>query len=153
MTTVFVDMDGVLADFDTGYELYFGTRPSKADDNVDWELVRGTEGFYRELPPMPDFDVLWRGLAGMNPIILTGVPREVPEAADNKLAWVRRIIGPDQPVITCRSKDKSLHIRQPGDILIDDWEKYRKVWIKRGGRWITHTSAADSLAALGEMLA
>ncbi|ABS14242.1 hypothetical protein I6H96_02585 [Brucella anthropi] len=153
LPTLFVDMDGVLADFDQGYADRFGIRPSKTDDNVDWGLVRGTEGFYAGLPPMPDFDQLWRGVAPYNPIILTGVPRSVREAADNKRAWVDRWIGKDQPMIACQSKDKSLHIRKPGDILIDDWEKYRSVWIGRGGRWITHTSAEASLAGLAALLA
>lgn len=148
MTTIFVDMDGVLADFDTGYGLKFGAAPSKASDNVDWKLVRHTEGFYRDLPPMWDFDRLWKGLAPYSPIILTGVPSSVAEAEANKRAWVDRWIGPDQPMIACASKDKSLHIRRPGDILIDDWEKYRHVWEGRGGRWITHHSADRSLLAL-----
>lgn len=146
--TLFVDMDGVLADFDTGYEQRFGTRPSKADDNVDWSLIRNTDGFYRDLPPMPDFDELWAGVEPYRPIILTGVPKSVEEAAANKRAWVDRIIGQDQPMIACASRDKSLHIQRRGDILIDDWEKYRDIWIARGGRWITHTSAASSLAFL-----
>ena len=37
---VFVDMDGVLADFDAHYETHFGTRPCKKSDNVDWDAVR-----------------------------------------------------------------------------------------------------------------
>lgn len=151
--TVFVDMDGVLADFDTGYEQRFGARPSKMFDNADWDAVRGAKGFYASLPPMPDFDELWAGLAALNPVILTGVPRSVGEAPANKRAWVDRHIGPDQPMITCASRDKSLHIRAPGDILIDDWDKHKALWIERGGVWITHVSAANSLAELRAALA
>jgi hypothetical protein len=149
---IFVDMDGVLADFDAGYELQFGIRPSKADDNVDWSMVRRTEGFYCNLPPMPDFEMLWAGLIPFSPIILTGVPSSVEEATDNKRAWVRKHIGPDQRMIACPSKDKSLHILRPGDVLIDDWEKYRSLWIERGGRWITHVSAEASLNELAALL-
>lgn len=149
---LFVDMDGVLADFDTGYEMAFGIRPSKANDSVDWSLVRRTDGFYRDLPPMPDFHELWDGIAHLKPIILTGVPSSVAEAADNKRAWVDKMLGRGQPMIACLSKEKSLHIRNPGDILIDDWEKYRSLWIERGGHWITHVSAAASVASLVEYL-
>lgn len=153
LPTVFVDMDGVLADFDSGYEICFGTRPSKSDDNVDWSLVGAREGFYRNLPPMPDFDELWVAVSPYSPIILTGVPKSVEEAPANKRAWVDRVIGSDQPMITCASADKSLHIKRPGDILIDDWEKYRDIWIARGGQWITHTSAASSAALLSALIA
>ena len=151
--TVFVDMDGVLADFDSGYEQMLGIRPSIADDNVDWHAVRRVESFYARLPPMPDFTDLWRGLEPFRPIILTGVPTSLADAPAHKRAWVDRHIGPTQPMIACSSKDKSLHIRNPGDVLIDDWEKYRSLWIGRGGRWITHITARASLAELTDLLA
>jgi hypothetical protein len=144
-------MDGVLADFDVGYGLCFGVRPSKADDNVDWELVRRRAGFYCDLPPMPDFDELWSGIAHLSPIILTGVPSAIAEAAENKREWVSKHIGPDQPMIACKSKNKRLHMRNQGDILIDDWEKYRSLWEAHGGRWITHVAASQSLEALSKM--
>jgi hypothetical protein len=34
---LFVDMDGVLADFDAHYEAVFGVRASKELDNIDWD--------------------------------------------------------------------------------------------------------------------
>lgn len=147
MNQIFVDMDGVLADFDLGYHIAFGIRPSKADNNVDWQAVRNCEGFYRDLPPMHDFDILWNGVLERHPdpIILTGVPKSVEEAADNKRAWVDKHLGKGVKMIATQSSKKSHFITKPGDILIDDWEKYKNLWIKRGGRWITHISANVSL--------
>jgi hypothetical protein len=149
---VFVDLDGVLADFDTGYERAFGIRPSKAADNVDWSLVRKRDGFYAGLPPMPDFDELWGFLKQLRPrpIILTGVPASVPEAPDNKRAWVVKHIGSHIDVRCCPSKEKCLYAL-PGDILVDDWTKYQDLWIAKGGRWITHRSARETVDALLEM--
>jgi len=149
---VFVDMDGVLADFDTGYEMFFGVRPDKATDSVDWRLVRDRPHFYRDLPPMPDFQELWDGLRHLDPTILTGVPHSVREAEANKREWVDRHIGPTARMIGCRSIDKCLHMEHRGDVLIDDWTKYRHVWINQGGHWITHTSARESLRLLQEYL-
>jgi hypothetical protein len=146
---LFVDMDGVLADFDLGYEAAFGIRPSIHADNVDWELVRQRKHFYLNLPPMPDFQVLWSFIAPLKPIVLTGVPFSVLEAADNKRLWARRWLG-DTEVRACRSSEKCLHAK-PGDILIDDWEKYRRKWEKAGGIWITHTSAANTIAQLSAL--
>src|ERR1700680_384300 len=146
MVTLFVDMDGVLADFDMGYQERFGIRASKLTDNVDWEAVRRAGGFYVNLPPMPDLDQLWSHIARYNPIILTGVPSSVPEAPENKRAWVRKHLG-DIEVRTCASKDKCLHAA-PGDILIDDWEKYKHLWIATGGRWITHVNAEATIRDL-----
>lgn len=147
---LFVDMDGVLADFDSGYEAAFGVRPSIHADNVDWELVREHKNFYLNLPPMPDFKELWRFIAPLRPIVLTGVPRSVAEAPENKMAWARKWLG-DTEVRTCRSSEKCLHARA-GDILIDDWEKYRRKWEKAGGIWITHTSAANTITELSKLL-
>lgn len=144
---IYVDMDGVLADFDTGYEQMLGTRPSKAADHVNWQAVRNTPGFYAALPPMPDLEILWLGLMPFSPIVLTGLPSSVEEALDNKKAWLHKYLGPSVPVIGCRSVEKCLHA-QPGDVLIDDWEKYKQLWLNRGGYWITHVSAVESLRLL-----
>lgn len=149
MAKLYVDMDGVLADFDTGYERIIGIRPDKEKDNVDWALVRSVPGFYRDLPLMPDADVLWRAIAPLNPAILTGVPKSVPEAAANKFEFIEKhseVFG-NAECICCLSKNK-WQICRSGDILIDDWEKYRKRWIDAGGRWITHVSAEQTLRQL-----
>lgn len=151
MTQVFVDMDGVLADFDTHYRNLFGVQPDKKVDNVDWKKVANTAGFYGNIPPMPDMWSLWEYVEDLTPkpIILTGIPSSVEEAASNKRTWVTKHLGNVQ-VICCPSKDKSLYA-QPGDILIDDWERYKDRWIDKGGRWITHTSAKSTIAQLQVM--
>lgn len=141
---LFLDMDGVLADFDTGYRQRFNCVSDKTLDNVDWSLVRATPHFYRDLPPMPDLEHLWSAVAHLSPTILTGVPISVEEAASNKREWVDKYLGKDVPMIACLSKDKRLHGR-PGDVLADDWEKHKHAWLDMGGVWITHKSAADTV--------
>lgn len=152
---IFVDLDGTLADFDSHYEAVTGIRPDKAADNVDWMLIRGTPNFYRDIPPMPDMRELWDFVAPFHPIVLTGIPRQdgpkaIPEAADNKRAWVMDKLGTYVEVRCVRSKEKYLHAN-PGDILIDDWERYKHLWLKAGGQWITHTSAANSIHELNKL--
>ena len=147
MTQLFIDLDQTLADFDSHYKAVFGVAPCKILDNVDWEAVREVPGFYADMPPMPDFQALWDRVAPHNPIILTGVPSAVPEAAANKLAWVDKHLGTRFQMIACKSADKYLH-GKPGDILIDDWEKYKHYWVEMGGVWVTHTSAVSTLEVL-----
>lgn len=144
---IFVDMDGVLADFDAHHEAVFGVRPDKVADNVDWSAVRAVEDFYLNIPPMDDLPMLWWALGKYSPIVLTGVPWSVAEAADNKRAWVRKHLGAHVQVRCCRSSEKCHHA-VPGDILIDDWEKYKHLWINAGGRWITHRSAYETIREL-----
>jgi len=50
----------------------------------------------------------------------------------------------------CLAREKCLHA-SPGDILVDDWDKHRKLWLKAGGIWIAHTSAADTGRQLTEL--
>lgn len=150
MTQVFVDMDGVLADFDTGHEKVFGYRSDKLLDNVDWRAVRAAKDFYLNLPPMPDLDHLWRYLEPYRPIVLTGVPYSVQEAPENKRAWISKHLGDHVEVRCCPSKNKCLHA-QVGDILIDDWEKYKSLWIGKGGVWVTHLNAETTIAELEKM--
>jgi hypothetical protein len=147
MTQLFVDMDGVLADFDRHHETVFGVRSDKLADSVDWAAVRQVKDFYLNIPPMPDLALLWRRIERYRPIILTGVPQAVEEAPDNKRAWVRLYLGAQVEVRCCLSKEKSLHA-SPGDILIDDWEKYRDLWVAKGAIWITHRSAVETIVAL-----
>ena len=57
---LFVDMDGVLADFDAHHETVLGVRCDKDVDNVDWNRVRAVKDFYLNIPPMADMEQLWR---------------------------------------------------------------------------------------------
>ena len=146
---LFVDMDGVLADFNAHYEAVFGVIADRVLDNVDWQAVRGVRNFYLNMPPMADLDALWRRIERHRPIVLTGVPKDVEEAPDNKRGWVRRHLGKHVEVRCCLSKEKYLHAF-PGDVLIDDWEKYKSRWEDAGGIWITHVSAAETGRRLSE---
>lgn len=150
--TLFIDLDGVLADFDTAYAAITGAPPDKTLDNVDWREVVAVPGFYANMPPMPDAMVLWDYVSTFpDVVVLTGVPSSVPEAAADKRAWVTKHLGAHVKMIACRSQDKAKHMK-PGDVLVDDWERYRGKWLAAGGIWITHTSAASSVAALKEMV-
>jgi hypothetical protein len=148
---IYVDMDGVLADFDKHYLKTFGKVPMRPG-GVDWKAVREHKGFYQSIPQMPDLDMLWDRLYPYKPIVLTGIPSSVAEAEaeDNKREWCKRHLTPDTEIITCRAKDKHTFC-QPGDLLIDDYEKHRQLWIDAGGLWITHINARATCAWLTEL--
>jgi len=153
MRHLFIDLDGVLADFDTEYERAFGIQVPRRlgipDPPDFWDRIIGHGYFYASLPMMPDAQELWDGAKRFHPtpIILTGVPWSVPNAENHKRAWVREHIDPNAVVICCASKDKRLH-GKPGDVLVDDWEKYRALWETMGGVFVFHTNAKDSLSEL-----
>jgi hypothetical protein len=66
---LFVDKDGVLADFAGHFEAVFGWRPDQEDD-VDWTVVRQVEDFHLNIPPMADLQLLWDRIERYQPIVL-----------------------------------------------------------------------------------
>ncbi len=150
---LFVDLDGVLADFDVHFERLFGVRPNQ--DTYDppemWDLIRANGTFYRDLPLMPDARVLWQAVNWMyhRPTVLTGIPYSIPGVAEQKMLWVAEHLGPEVKVITCGSRLKCRY-GEPGDILIDDRLKYAHYWTDMGGVFIHHTSARETMLKLGE---
>ncbi len=147
---LFCDMDGVLADFDQHYFDLFGERLGKDGGNPRvWPNLKKRPDFFVDIPPMADALDLWERIRKYSPIILTGIPNknDVPEATSNKVHWIRKNISFYAEVRCCRSQDKWMHCER-GDILIDDREKYKRKWLDAGGGWITHTSAAETIALL-----
>lgn len=149
MTQIFLDCDGVLADFDSYAHEYFGQAPRAAEAELGatefWRRLEERGDFYRNLPVMADARELFDGVAHLSPIILTGCPRG-DWAQRQKVEWAEEHF-PGVQIITCRSADKRDHAA-PGDVIIDDWPQHRHRWIEMGGVWISHYDAASSLAAL-----
>jgi 5'(3')-deoxyribonucleotidase len=151
--TLYVDLDGVLANFDKAAE-----RQLKTDNiykfefvwgpDVFWERMNKNPNFFGALELMPDAQHLWAKIKHMEPVILTALPRENPEPVDQqKRAWVQRSFGGDVKVLTCQTRDKPNYCK-PGDILIDDRAVNRNKWIAAGGTYIIHTSAQNTLTTL-----
>ena len=146
---VFLDCDGVLADFDRHGEDVFGDTPRQAEwrmgSSAFWAALEARGDFYRTMPLMPDAMRLYEGVKHLKPTILTGCPKG-DWAEAQKVAWAAEHF-PGVPIITCRSADKAAHA-VAGDVLIDDRNQHRHHWIGMGGVFITHTDAETSLGAL-----
>src|SRR3990172_286105 len=138
---LYMDLDGVLADFDTQHEWLFGTRPLRSlgnnfdakDENM-WQRIRETPGFFRGMPLMIGALQLWNFAARNGAWVLSGVSDRNPVVHVEKRQWVRKHLGKNVPLITCPSSEKYLYAH-PGDVLVDDWIKYKGAWEKAGGIW------------------
>jgi hypothetical protein len=146
---IFLDCDGVLADFNGYAESVFGEHPRSAQDRLGsgefWLRLRTHKDFFRKLNVLPEGKKLYEAIQHLDPVILTGCPLG-GWAEPQKTAWAAEHF-PGVRIICCISRNKRDHMR-PGDILIDDYLKYRKMWIGAGGRFI-HFQNADQ--ALGEL--
>lgn len=149
MPRIFLDCDGVLADFDKAATAILGQEPRRFQQQFGlrqfWRRLAAVPDFFAKLEPLPDAMELYRAVRHLDPAILTGLPRG-SWAEPQKRRWAERYF-PGVPVITTTAALKYEHCH-PGDALIDDRDRYRHLWEKAGGIFIHHTSARMSIAAL-----
>ena len=137
-TTVLVDMDGVLADWDAAFarewandypqlaspraELstfdLFGPDNSEAQNAATRDLM-DKPGFYRLLVPLPVvIDAVHAMVAaGLDVVICTSPWPSNPDCASSKLDWLEGHLGEGWACRAVITRDKT---RVMGDILIDD---------------------------------
>ena len=167
---LFLDLDGVLADFDAGLARLghaAGTGMNRSREEMDadararkdalYAAIAGTS-FFRTLPAMADAHRLWTAVRHLDPVILTAIPRfEAPdhfaEAAAHKYAWVCATFEPipRERFIATTSRDKPLFMTPDSprpQVLVDDRVKNVEAWRATGGVGILHATVADSLDQL-----
>lgn len=151
--TLYVDLDGVMADFDGAFPAVFGLdHRSLADDDM-WLHINGHASFFRDLPPMDGAIEFFRSIEHLRPVILTACPKSnYAHVAAQKRAWVREHLSSTCLVLpVLGGRHKPLFMHQPGDILIDDFGKNCAAWTEAGGTAIKHegdwTATRAALAA------
>ena len=149
MKQLYLDCDGVLADFDKGATAVLGLPPRAFEQRHGlgkfWQKLAQAPDFYFGLPLMDDAMELFDAVRHLDPIILTGLPRG-NWAADQKVRWAARYF-PDTRIITTMARDKRNHARE-GDVLVDDQLRHSALWEDVGGVFIHHRSAAESIERL-----
>ncbi|HVF83939.1 MAG TPA: hypothetical protein VM913_07195 [Sphingomicrobium sp.] len=149
MPHLFLDCDGVLADFDAGARTILGAPvevfEKRHGKSEFWRRLARAKDFYATLPEMADARALFDAVEHLQPTILTGLPMG-NWAAPQKVRWAAEHF-PDTPIITCMARDKYRHM-QPGDVLVDDREQHRGKWEDAGGVFVHHRSAKASLHEL-----
>ncbi len=159
MTTLYLDMDGVVADFDGYAYERFGLAPSGGvyPDEV-WDLLAANHRLYRDLPKTPYADLLVQTCRILTMrhdwdlLFLTAIPKDndMPWAFYDKMKWVDAYY-PDIPVhFGPYSKDKHVHCR-PGDILVDDRTSNCEEWQAAGGIAIQHRDIDQTLERLRDL--
>jgi len=149
---LFLDCDGVLADFDEGARRLLGMSPAafeaKHGRREFWRRIATAPNFYGTLPEMPDARELFDAVVHLKPTILTGLPLG-NWAAPQKIDWAAEHF-PGVAIITCMARDKHKHMAR-GDVLVDDRENHRRAYEDAGVIFVHHTSAKDSLRQLAQI--
>lgn len=139
MKRVYLDLDGVMADFEGHFLSLFKNAHNSVPDDKMWAIINAHETFFLDMPLMKgakEFLSVFR----INPIILTACPKSnYAHVARQKRQWVRKNLSPDLIVLPVMGGvNKPLFMHSPGDILIDDMERNCRVWEEEGGTAIQH---------------
>ena len=149
---LFLDADGVLADFDLAACRLLGAKPNafiaRHGRGAFWKRLANAKNFYGTLPEMPDARRLFEAVKHLDPTILTGLPLG-SWAAPQKVEWAAEHF-PGVPIITCMARDKHKHMH-PGDVLVDDRDKHRAEYEAAGVVFVHHRNAEDSLKQLAKL--
>lgn len=140
MRRLYLDLDGVMADFDGAFPAVFGLdHRSMADDDM-WLKINGHPTFFRDLPAMPGAIEFFRAIEHLDPIILTACPKSnYAHVATQKVEWVRAHLSSRVTVLpVLGGANKPLFMHAKGDILIDDYRRNTEAWSAAGGVAILH---------------
>jgi beta-phosphoglucomutase-like phosphatase (HAD superfamily) len=165
--TIYCDMDGVLCDFDQGYEKLTGESTDEANakgKSYFWKLFRESVGknekdFWANLPWQPGGEELWNHIKPSSPNILSApavdfnLPQdqqlnpEFNQAIQGKKEWISKHLNGVNKEIFVPAPQKSTFATSK-HILIDDMQKNIDAWKAAGGKAILHTSAPKTIEAL-----
>jgi 5'(3')-deoxyribonucleotidase len=159
MKTIYLDMDGVVADFN-GYASKVLRKDRIIGDRwpeIEWRHLKDNPRMYRDLEKTVEADQLvdfCKKISYENCyalMFLTAVPQnnDVHWAFYDKVNWAREYYPGIPVMFGPYSKDKQQHC-QTGDILIDDRKSNIEEWNNAGGIGILHKGdLANTINILG----
>lgn len=159
MKTLYLDMDGVVADFDEYAARTLGVPPSSGiyPDEIWYKLASNTR-LYRDLNKTPYADQLvsecmdFALTKGYDLYFLTAVPKsnDVKWSFYDKVLWAQKHFPDIAVMFGPYSKDKWQHCNA-GDILIDDRQSNIDEWRSAGGFAIHHVGLDSTLYELSRL--
>jgi len=159
---IFLDMDGVLVNFDQGVRDQFKVDWYPGEFKINYQKEFGmskdlfwsildNERFWAELPWTTHGEAVMRLVENLRPCILSTVV--VPSAFAGKYQWLQKNFPSplkDSRVLFTsamigETHDSKRHCAGPGSILIDDNEAMCKNWEDAGGEAILYPAAWNSM--------
>jgi len=151
-TIIYLDMDGVLTDFEKAFIGIDGRTPKEIEkhgDDAFWDHVRqGGLEFWSKMPWMEGGKELWHYIKRSNvrAEILSAPARSIPESPKGKEIWIKHEMGHVKLNLK-RAREKH-EFATPNAILIDDNKDNIEKWKSVGGIGIWHTSANKTIREL-----
>ena len=151
---IFIDMDGVLADFESGLTKALGYKvdlKGKKDVYAEHKRKLTAQRLFRTLKPLPD---AWKLV---DYAINSGIHTEVLTAAGtvnrtlvirDKIDWIREHIHPNWILIPTFKGSQKAAFAHKKAVLIDDRQRNIDCWVEAGGIGIHHKTADDTIEQL-----
>lgn len=151
MRRIFVDLDGVMSDFDGFFLQQFGIETKDVTKKEMWQKIHGYDRFFLKLPVMAGAYTLYEAIPyELDVAFLTSAgTSNYAHVAEQKKLWVQEYIDRDALVICVKDGlDKASMVQNKGDILIDDWRLNCEAWEAAGGVAIKYENALQAIEDL-----
>ena len=149
---IYCDMDGVLADFERGYEELTGIELQgefNPEGTEFWDPIqKAGVKFWAGLKWMSDGQRLWDYIKNKDTKLLSAPSRD-QSSRIGKHVWVKHKIPGTKLILRYASQKQEL--AEPNAILIDDRKKNIEQWEAAGGIGILHTNTEDTIKQLQKL--
>ena len=151
MVRVFVDMDGVLANFQHHFDntIDHGGLDRNSFDDYEHKIT-GIKDWWLKMPILGDAKELVNYLhkAGVDIHVLSAAPEWQIDGKKQKTAWINKHFDIKAKNIHIVRRVEKKDYAKKGDILIDDYKRNIKEWEAAGGIGILHTKTKHTLDEL-----
>jgi len=155
---LFIDMDGVLADFESGLSEVLGHKvrlSDVADVYNDRKREVTSKHLFRRLKPLPDAWKLvdWALNSGIHTEILTAagtINRTI--VIKDKIDWIKEYCTDHWIIIPTLKGSQKAAFAHSKAVLIDDRQRNIDCFVEAGGIGILHTTAENTINKLNDII-